>query len=143
MPSAIRPVCDPLQESPQESGLGYADAVRKVVHATHLESCILHEELRKAANAKNLPAATRVQVRRLYVSSLVVEAEFAAIDRKSIRCSSCNDGATSDWPLGRPAAARCCATNREAEFRRVPRNLPQSTLRLTQPDMPRTYLKIA
>jgi enamine deaminase RidA (YjgF/YER057c/UK114 family) len=82
MPSAIRSVYGRLQKTLEINGLSYADVVREVVYATDLDAFIQHRELRKAFYGQTLPAATWVQVQRLYVPSLVVEVELTAIDRK-------------------------------------------------------------
>jgi 2-iminobutanoate/2-iminopropanoate deaminase len=83
MPSAIRSVYGRLQKVLEDNGLSYADVVREVVYATDLDAFIQYKELRKPFYGESLPAATWVQVQRLYTPSLVVEVELTAVDRKS------------------------------------------------------------
>jgi len=85
MPTAIRSVYGRLQQTLEHNGLSYADVVREVVYATDLDAFIQHKELRRAFYGSTLPAATWVQVQRLYVPSLVVEVELTAIDRGASR----------------------------------------------------------
>ncbi len=85
MPGAIRSVYGRLGKTLEENGLSYADVVREVVYATDLDAFIRNKELRKAFYGQTLPAATWVQVQRLYVPSLVVEVELTAIDRRAPR----------------------------------------------------------
>jgi 2-iminobutanoate/2-iminopropanoate deaminase len=82
MPNAIRSIYERLQKALEANGLTYADVVREVVYATDLDGFIQHKDLRKAFYGENLPAATWVQVQRLYVPSLIVEVELTAVDRK-------------------------------------------------------------
>jgi 2-iminobutanoate/2-iminopropanoate deaminase len=83
MPTAIRSVYERLQKALRDNGLTYADVVREVVYATDLDAFIRHKDVRKAFYGEDLPAATWVQVQRLYVPSLVVEVELTAVDRKA------------------------------------------------------------
>ena len=55
------------------------DVVKENVYATNLDAFIEHKALRKEFYAGTpLPAATWVQVQRLYVPSLVLEVEIVA-----------------------------------------------------------------
>jgi len=85
MPNAIRSIYGRLQKALESNGLTYADVVREVVYATDLDAFIQNRELRKAFYGPDLPAATWVQVQRLYTPALVVEVELTAIDRKPAR----------------------------------------------------------
>ena len=85
MPSAIRSVYGRLQKTLAENGLSYADVVREVVYATDLDAFIRDKDLRKAFYGDSLPAATWVQVQRLYVPALVVEVELTAVARNAAR----------------------------------------------------------
>ena len=82
MPSAIRTVYTRLQKTLGNNGLSFADVVREVVYATDLDAFIRNKETRKEFYGRDLPAATWVQIQRLYTPSYVVEVELTAIDRK-------------------------------------------------------------
>ena len=85
MPSAIRSVYRRLGKVLEQHGLSYADVVREVVYATDLDEFIQHRDLRKAYYGEDFPAATWVQIQRLYTPSFVVEVELTAVDRKASR----------------------------------------------------------
>ena len=80
MPSAIRSVYARLQKTLEKDGLSFADVVREVVYATDLDAFIRNKELRKEFYGHDWPAATWVQVQRLYTPSYVVEVELTAIE---------------------------------------------------------------
>src|ERR1700674_2497723 len=82
MPSAVRSVYGRLKETLEAHGLTFADVVKENVFATDLDSFIDNKELRKECYGKSFPAATWVQVERLYVPSLVVEIELTAVFSK-------------------------------------------------------------
>lgn len=79
MESAIRSVYDRLQKTLEANGLSFADVVRENVYATDLDAFIQNRDLRKKYYGQVFPAATWVQVQRLYVPSLVVEVELTAV----------------------------------------------------------------
>jgi len=85
MVSAVHSVYDRLGKALGQQGLSYADVVREVVYTTDLDGFIQHKDVRRAYYGQDLPAATWVQVQRLYTPSLVVEVELTAIDRKGGR----------------------------------------------------------
>ena len=60
------------------NGLSFADVVKETVYATDLDAFIANKERRKAFYTGRLPAATWVQVQRLYLPSFVVEVEVTA-----------------------------------------------------------------
>ena len=82
MPSAIRSVYDRLQETLRANGLSFANVVKENVFATDLDAFIHNKELRKTYYGATVPAATWVQVQRLYVPSLVLEVELTAVYSK-------------------------------------------------------------
>jgi enamine deaminase RidA (YjgF/YER057c/UK114 family) len=55
-----------------------ANVVRENVYATDLDAFIRNKEIRKEFYGQVLPAATWVQVPRLYLPSFVVEIEVTA-----------------------------------------------------------------
>ena len=82
MASAMRSVYGRLQKTLEANGLTFADVVKENVYATDLDAFIQNKELRKTYYGQSFPAATWVQVQRLYVPSLVVEIELTAAYRK-------------------------------------------------------------
>ena len=78
MASAVRSVYDRLRRTLEANGLTFADVVKENVYATDLDAFIHSKEIRKEFYGDNFPAATWVQVQRLYVPSLVVEIELTA-----------------------------------------------------------------
>ena len=78
MDSAVRSVYTRLQQTLEMNGLSLADVVKENVFTTDLDAFIREKELRKEFYGHQLPAATWVQVQRLYVPSLVVEIEVTA-----------------------------------------------------------------
>ena len=78
MASAVRSVYDRLKRTLEANGLTFANVVKENVYATDLDAFIQNKEIRKEYYASSFPAATWVQVQRLYVPSLVVEIELTA-----------------------------------------------------------------
>jgi 2-iminobutanoate/2-iminopropanoate deaminase len=64
------------------NGLSFADVVKENVYATDLDAFIAHKDARKPFFGQHLPAATWVQVQRLYDASFVVEVEVIAEARE-------------------------------------------------------------
>ena len=79
MGSAIGSVYERLQKTLQANGLGFANVVKENVFTTDLDAFIQNKELRKNFYGQAFPAATWVQVQRLYVPPLVVEIELTAV----------------------------------------------------------------
>jgi 2-iminobutanoate/2-iminopropanoate deaminase len=79
MASAIPKVYKNLQETLEANGLTFANVVKENVYATDLGDFIQNKNLRKQfyVNAP-LPAATWVQVQRLYSPALILEVELIA-----------------------------------------------------------------
>jgi 2-iminobutanoate/2-iminopropanoate deaminase len=75
-------VYDRLQKTLEANGLSFADVVKENVYTTDLDAFIQNKDLRKKYYGQAFPAATWVQVQRLYVPSLVVEVELTAVYRK-------------------------------------------------------------
>jgi len=78
MASAVRSVYDRLKSTLEANGLSFADVVKETVYATDLDAFIRNKDIRKAYYGSTLPAASWVQVQRLYAPSLVVEVELTA-----------------------------------------------------------------
>jgi len=78
MDAAVRSVYERLGKTLEANGLTFANVVRETVYATDLDAFIRNKDLRKAYYGGTLPAATWVQVQRLYLPSFVVEIEVTA-----------------------------------------------------------------
>jgi len=78
MPAAIRKAYGSLQKTLQAQGLTFANVVKETVFTTDLDAFIQNKGIRKEFYGKTLPAATWVQVQRLYLPSFVVEVEVTA-----------------------------------------------------------------
>lgn len=78
MDSAVRSVYERLGRVLKANGLSFANVVKETVFATDLDAFIRNKEIRKEYYGQTLPAATWVQVQRLYLPSFVVEIEVTA-----------------------------------------------------------------
>jgi len=82
METAVPRVYEQLRRILEANGLTFADVVKETVYATDLDSFIKVSDTRKSYYGSWLPAATWVQVQRLYLPSFVVEVELIAYYRK-------------------------------------------------------------
>lgn len=78
MPAAVQSVYERLKQTLEANGLTFRDVVKENVYTTDLDAFEGSKAIRKAFYGDALPAATWVQVQRLYVPSLVVEVELVA-----------------------------------------------------------------
>lgn len=79
MGAAIRKVYGRLQRTLEANGLTFANVVKENVYTTDLDAFIQNKEVRKEFYANTpLPAATWVQVQRLYTPATVLEVELVA-----------------------------------------------------------------
>lgn len=78
MPDAIRMAYGSLQAALKAHGLDFRHVVSERVYATDLDAFIKNKEIRKQYYGADFPAATWVQVERLYMPSFVVEVELIA-----------------------------------------------------------------
>ena len=78
MAAAIRSVYDRLKLTLEANKLSFANVVKENVYATDLDAFIQNKGIRKEFYGPTLPAATWVQVQRLYLPSLVLEVELTA-----------------------------------------------------------------
>ena len=78
MDSAVRSVYSRLKQTLEANGLSFANVVKENVFTTDLDAFIRNREIRKEFYGQTLPAATWVQVQRLYLPSFVVEVELTA-----------------------------------------------------------------
>jgi len=79
MDSAVANVYDQLRATLADNGLTFADVVKETVYATDLDAFIAQKDVRKRYYGDHLPAATWVQVERLYLPQFVVEVELTAV----------------------------------------------------------------
>lgn len=78
MPEAIRKAYGRIQKTLAERGLSFANVVQETVYTTNLDAFIQNKGIRKEFYGPTLPAATWVQVQRLYLPTFVVEVEVTA-----------------------------------------------------------------
>ncbi len=78
MDSAARSVYARLTQILAANGLSPSNVVKETVFATDLDAFIQNRGIRKEFYGNSLPAATWVQVQRLYLPSFVVEVEVTA-----------------------------------------------------------------
>jgi len=79
MPDAMRMAYGSLLQTLQAHGLSFADVVSETVFTTDIDGFIEHKDVRKAFYGQHFPAATWVQVQRLYSPAFVVEIELTVI----------------------------------------------------------------
>ncbi|MEJ7805946.1 MAG: Rid family hydrolase [Telluria sp.] len=79
MPVAIGKAYGELKKTLAAHGLTFADVVKETVYATNLDAFIKHQQVRKALYTGGYPAATWLQVPRLFTPELVVEIELIAV----------------------------------------------------------------
>ncbi len=77
--AAVRSVYERLKQILEANGLTFADVVKENVYATDLDTFIRNKEIRKEFYGPTPPAATWVQVQRLFTPSLVLEVELIAV----------------------------------------------------------------
>jgi enamine deaminase RidA (YjgF/YER057c/UK114 family) len=78
MPAAVQHAYATLRKTLEARGLSFQNVVKETVYTTDLDAFIQQKEIRKQLYGKNLPAATWVQVSRLFQPSFVVEIELTA-----------------------------------------------------------------
>jgi enamine deaminase RidA (YjgF/YER057c/UK114 family) len=78
MPEATRQAYDNLAKTLEANGLTFADVVKETVYTTDVEEFKKTGGIRKSYYRDRLPAATWVEVRRLYDPKFVVEIEVTA-----------------------------------------------------------------
>jgi 2-iminobutanoate/2-iminopropanoate deaminase len=78
MDAAVRNVYRRLDKVLAARGLKFKDVVKETVYTTDLDAFIKAKDIRKQFYGDALPAATWVQVHRLYLPQFVVEIELTA-----------------------------------------------------------------
>jgi enamine deaminase RidA (YjgF/YER057c/UK114 family) len=79
MASAVRQAYNELKATLKAHGLDFSHVVKENVYTTNLDDFIKNKTIRKEYYAGEEPAATWVQVSRLYDPSHVVEVELIAV----------------------------------------------------------------
>jgi enamine deaminase RidA (YjgF/YER057c/UK114 family) len=79
MPKAIEQAYTGLRRTLEARGLKFDDVVKENVYATDLDAFIANKDVRKRFYGTHTPAATWVQVSRLYSPKFVVEVELVAV----------------------------------------------------------------
>lgn len=79
MPDAIKSVYGGLQQVLAHYGLTFAHVVKENAYATDLEALKANRAMRRAFYGEEFPAATWVQVSRLYEPDHVLEVELVAV----------------------------------------------------------------
>ena len=78
MDKAVKAVYDELEKTLKAYGLGFQHVVKENIFTTNIDALIKQQELRKTYYKGDFPAASWVEVRRLYTPELVVEVELIA-----------------------------------------------------------------
>jgi len=79
MPKAIAQAYNSLKRTLESRGLRFENVVKENVYATDLDAFIANKEVRRQFYGAHTPAATWVQVQRLYSPGFVVEVELVAV----------------------------------------------------------------
>jgi len=78
MPVAVQSVYERLKQTLEANGLTFRNVVKENVYTTDLDAFKGSTGIRKAFYGTSLPAATWVQVQRLFLPTLVLEVELIA-----------------------------------------------------------------
>jgi 2-iminobutanoate/2-iminopropanoate deaminase len=79
MPKAIHDAYEEISKTLAAYGLTFRNVVKENVYSTKLDQFIANKDLRRAYYDEDFPAATWVQVDRLYVPEFVLEVEVTAV----------------------------------------------------------------
>ena len=79
MAAAIHMAYDSLKSTLAANGLDFRHVVKETVYTTDLDAFIKNQKVRKDYYGNDFPAATWVQVQRLYLPAHVVEVELTAV----------------------------------------------------------------
>lgn len=78
MPAAVQSVYERLKQTLEANGLTFRNVVKENVYTTDLDAFKGSKDIRKSFYGSTLPAATWVQVQRLFLPSFVLEVELVA-----------------------------------------------------------------
>lgn len=79
MPAAVRETYDGLAKILKAHGLTFKNVVKENIYTTNLDALKANQKLRLSFYGKDFPAATWVQVQRLYMPDHVIEVELIAV----------------------------------------------------------------
>jgi enamine deaminase RidA (YjgF/YER057c/UK114 family) len=79
MTDAVKQVYGDLEKILKAHGLTFKNVVKENLYTTNLDALKANQELRKKHYGKDFPAATWVQVARLFTPELVLEVELVAV----------------------------------------------------------------
>lgn len=79
MATQVKQVYERLQKTLEHYGAGFQHVVKENVFTTDLEEFKKHKDMRKAFYKNDYPAATWVEIKRLFVEELKVEVEIIAV----------------------------------------------------------------
>ncbi len=79
MPAALKHALDTVQQTLAHYRLDFRHVVKETIYTTDIEALKAAKEIRKAYYGTDFPAATWVQVARLYDPAHVVEIEVTAV----------------------------------------------------------------
>ena len=79
MPDAIRKAYDTLDKTLKAYGANFSNVVKENLYTTALDSVIKNKEIRNLYYKNDFPAATWVEVKRLYNPGIVIEVELVAV----------------------------------------------------------------
>lgn len=79
MPDAIRTAYGSLQQVLAHYGLGFQHVVKETVYTTQLDALKENRAVRREFYGKEFPAATWVQIDRLFQPDYVIEVELIAV----------------------------------------------------------------
>ena len=79
MPDAIKEAFGAIRQCLEHYKLGFTNVVKETIYTTDIEALKLNKEVRKAFYADDFPAATWIQISRLYDPQHVIEVEVIAV----------------------------------------------------------------
>ncbi len=79
MPGAIKEAFEVLDKTLKAYDLSFKDVVKETIYTTDIEALKTHRDVRLPFYAGNFPAATWVEVRRLWAPEDVIEVELIAV----------------------------------------------------------------
>jgi len=85
MQDAFKIVYDELDKSLKAYGANFSNVVKENLYSTMLDSVIQYKEIRRNYYNNDFPAATWIEVKRLYDPSLVLEVEIIAVLPENIK----------------------------------------------------------